>query len=197
MSYIQTSTGKAFDFLDPRPEMVDIVDIAHALARIGRYTGHCKHFYSVGRHSWLCSYAVDDSDASGRAVAYRALLHDAAEAYIGDVTSPLKMLLPDYREIEDRVTAVVRKALGIVDDAELDAYVKTIDIRMLETERPLLLGDNCDRPWRMPLPGYGLDLKANLDDPHSQQTLLATMTGASPETVTDDFLSRYHFLRPS
>lgn len=134
MIYIQTSTGIHFDLQDPQPEMVSIIDIARALSHINRFTGHTKKPYSVAVHSLNASYIVS------REFALEALLHDAHEAYTGDVSSPLKSLLPDYRALEDRIESVVRRRFGLPD--KMSPEVKLADLTMLATERKLLLGDD-------------------------------------------------------
>lgn len=89
--HIRTFTDKKFYFLDIRPEHICIEDIAHSLSNICRYGGHCKQFYSVAEHSIACCDRMGNGeDASVR---LWALLHDAAEAYIGDICKPLKTLL--------------------------------------------------------------------------------------------------------
>jgi hypothetical protein len=82
--WMQTFTGRAFYPLDPRPEDIDPVDIAHALSLICRYGGHSSRFYSVAEHCVLMSHAVAPEHALW------ALLHDATEAYLGDMIRPLK-----------------------------------------------------------------------------------------------------------
>ncbi len=81
---MQTFSRTMFYPLDPHPEDVHIVDIAHALANICRFGGHAKRFYSVAQHSVLVSRIVEPEDA------LHGLMHDAAEAYVGDVVRPIK-----------------------------------------------------------------------------------------------------------
>ena len=85
--HIRTFTDKRFYFLNVLPESICIEDIAHSLAHTCRYGGHCQSYYSVAEHSIVCSNRVD------RSVALWGLLHDAAEAYIGDLCKPLKSML--------------------------------------------------------------------------------------------------------
>src|ERR1051326_5760594 len=79
-----THTGKQFWPLDARVDEIDIEDIAHGLSHICRFGGHCRHFYSVAQHSVLVSRAVPLQ------LRMAGLLHDATEAYIGDMVRPLK-----------------------------------------------------------------------------------------------------------
>lgn len=138
MTYIQTFSGKHFSLVEPRKDQIDIRDIARALSNICRYTGHLAQHYSVAQHSVLCSHLVEP------AFALDALLHDAAEAYIGDISAPLKSLLPDYKRIEKNVEWVIARKFGV--NTELPAEVKHADLVMLATERRDLLGDD-GTPW--------------------------------------------------
>ncbi len=90
--WIQTASGGSFFPLDPRPEEVDIDDIATALSRMNRYNGHFSDkfdFYSVAEHSILLAQYVQERTGSATHAMW-ALLHDAAEAYTSDVPRPLK-----------------------------------------------------------------------------------------------------------
>lgn len=108
MSEIMTFTRKMFDPLHPDVELIDIEDIAHALAMLCRANGHFKTFYSVGQHSINC---MKEAQARGytRCVQLACLLHDASEAYLSDVTRPVKQELPRYKEIEAPLQDVIWK----------------------------------------------------------------------------------------
>lgn len=84
---MRTASDRRVDPLDLRPEDITIEDVAHALARLVRYGGHCAGFLSVARHSIWVSQRLQNSGAE---LALWGLLHDAAEAYVGDQISPLK-----------------------------------------------------------------------------------------------------------
>ena len=127
MSWIQTFSGQKFDLLDPQPDMVHLDDIAHALSLICRFTGHTTRFYSVAQHSLFVSRIVPPR------LAFEGLMHDAAEAYVGDVSSPLKSLLPDYKLIEQRIWRVIADKYSIPHI--LSTAVKHADLVALMTER--------------------------------------------------------------
>lgn len=127
-NYIRTFTGKKFYPLDPQPEDVDIIDIAHALSNVCRFSGHLSEFYSVGHHSVILAGEVPLSDALA------GLIHDASEAYIADIARPIKHQ-PEfefYRKVEDRLMAVILARFGL--SPNLPESVKIADKRMLVTE---------------------------------------------------------------
>lgn len=100
MSYILTYKKKEFYPLEPRTEDIDIEDIAHALSLLCRANGHFKHFYSVGLHSINCAYEAMARGYS-KNVVLGCLLHDGSEAYLADITRPVKKYLHNYIEYEE------------------------------------------------------------------------------------------------
>ena len=129
---ICTLEGNEFDFLNPDPELITIENIAEGLAKCARYAGQTPGvFYSVAEHSVLCSYAVAEENA------LEALFHDAAEAFTGDFSNPLKRLIHLQTDIikiiDDRITRAVFKKFGLKpfsttdvlsdDTHDADAYV--------------------------------------------------------------------------
>jgi 5'-deoxynucleotidase YfbR-like HD superfamily hydrolase len=126
--WIVTYTGKRFFPLAPRIEDLDIVDIAHALSNQCRFTGHCREFYSVAQHSILAAYHAPAW------LKLSMLLHDASEAYLCDMSRPVKHSpgLSAFRAAEDAVQRLVGQRFGVSFD---DPMVKQIDDRMLMTER--------------------------------------------------------------
>ena len=130
---IMTQSGRYFNFLEPDPASYTIHDIAYALSNICRYGGHCSPFYSVAQHSVYVSKLVEPENA------LLGLLHDAQEAFIGDVPSPLKALLPDYQKIEKTVTKAIFDKYELFYTPESKGDVKHADLVALKTERKLLL----------------------------------------------------------
>lgn len=125
---ITLSDGTSFDFRRPEDMTFDIVVIAHALSKMCRFTGHVSgnEIYSVAQHSVLVSRMVPPEHALD------GLLHDAHEAYVGDMSAPLKVLCPDYCAIERRVEVSCRLSFGL--DATKSSAVAEADRKMFETE---------------------------------------------------------------
>jgi Predicted hydrolases of HD superfamily len=131
-NWMQTYTGKAFYPLDPRPEDIDPVDIAHALSLLCRFNGHVNRFYSVAEHCVLLSTAVSDENKLW------ALLHDATEAYVGDMVRPLKRHMDYYVDVENTVMHAIAQRFGL--DGAIPDEVHEADSRILLTEREHLMG---------------------------------------------------------
>jgi hypothetical protein len=138
---IITRSGKMFDFANPQPEQICIEDVAFALSNICRYTGHCQ-FYSVAEHSLHCSYVAEDLFPGLRDLMFAALMHDAAEAYTGDVSKPLKNMLPDFMAIEKQVEAVVNAKFSV--PTIFESAVKGIDLGLFKAERDRLFLDDIE-----------------------------------------------------
>lgn len=145
MSFIQTLSGKKFDYVNATVDDIEIEDIATALSHICRFAGHLPEFYSVAQHSVLCSQLVPPE------FAFEALMHDAAEAYCQDIPAPLKALLPDYRRIETFVDELIRFKFDL--PLTQSAVVKYADLTMLATERrDLEIDDGTEWPMLEGIP---------------------------------------------
>ncbi len=108
--WAQTFTGKQFWPLDPKPEDVNLEDIAQGLANQCRFNGQCKEFYSVAQHCVIVSKIVPPNQALA------ALLHDASEAYTGDLVSPLKKnLSKEFKGIETKIEEIIFEHFGITN----------------------------------------------------------------------------------
>lgn len=130
--WIQTYCGMHFDLVMPTKDMICIPDIVHALSRLCRFTGHAKTFYSVAEH---CCKMHDHAAFmyADPTMAYEALLHDAHEAYVGDVSAPLKRLLPGYKELQERVDLLIRSKYGL--SSHMPDAIRQMDLAILMTER--------------------------------------------------------------
>lgn len=125
--YVSTYLGNRFYPLEPRIDGIAIEDIAHGLAFQCRFNGQTCKFYSVAQHSLIVASLVPPH------LRLEALLHDAAEAYLGDMVKPLKQLLPAFAAIEDRVTALIAEAFRL--DFSDYRPIKQADLVALATEK--------------------------------------------------------------
>jgi uncharacterized protein len=171
--YLQTVSGKRVNPLDPDPEQLDIEDIARALGNLCRFGGHCRSFYSVAQHSVIVSELVQERGGDTEDV-FAALMHDAAEAYLGDMPHPLKhrsALGAAFRQAEEHLEEAIRARFGIRADVP---EVKRADRALLATERRAFSAER----WHWPeLDGVeALDLE---------------LTAWPPEQATKAFLERY------
>lgn len=133
--YILTVTGNHFDFIELKDNKIDIEEIAYALSNTCRFGGHCKEYYSVAQHSVLVAQRVP-------ARCYMdALFHDAAEAYLGDMPTPLKQLLPEYQDMTHMVEFWLQQKMNInIKQPE----IKRADLEVLAAEkRDLMPPDTC------------------------------------------------------
>lgn len=169
-NWIQTATGRQFWPLQPKAEDVCIEDIAHALANKCRFTGHVKDFYSVAQHSVYVSYFVPDCDK------LCGLLHDATEAYLPDVSRPVKHQLANFKEIEDRLHQVIGNVFGL--DWPMPETVKRADDLLLVTERRDLMSGR-KVPWSIE---------------YDVQPLPFVIDAWTPEVARREFLDRFESL---
>ena len=143
---IQTYTGALVDLDDIKPDDIRLPDIVHALSLVNRFTGHTTVPYSVAQHSVVVSRLCSQEHAMW------GLLHDASEAYLGDVATPLKRMLPAYRLIEDRVQRAIAKRFGLAWPMPDEVHIQ--DKRALMLEKQVLL--SVDHDWGIvarPVPG--------------------------------------------
>lgn len=137
---MQTYTGEMFDVFSPNKEQIVLKDISHALSMLCRFGGHSRNFYSVAEHSFLIAEYFEDRREYDLARA--ALLHDATEAYMGDVIRPLKLHWPLYRQTEEYLQGLIFTKFNL--PPEMPPEVKAADLRICNDERAALLHE---RPW--------------------------------------------------
>lgn len=139
--YITTYSGAHFVPVEPVAADVHITDIAHALSMLCRGNGHVKQFFSVGQHCIHCAQEAKER-GYGKRICLACLLHDASEAYMSDITRPLKKCLREYRVFEERLLAVIyQKYLGSDLTEEEEKIVKKIDDDMLYFDLKVLLNE--------------------------------------------------------
>lgn len=132
---IMLASGSWFDLLDPWGSSFTIFDIAQGLSNICRYAGQCRSFYSVAEHSIHVCETVEEYQLE-------ALFHDAAEAFIGDITGPLKQLLPRYKEIEEEIEKAIAAKFGLNLNAK--SIVKAADLKVLAAEQIQIMPNGTD-----------------------------------------------------
>lgn len=170
----RTFTGKLVDVNCLTPDDIHIEDIAHSLANQCRFTGHTYPQWSVAAHSLLVCDLVEDP-----ALKLTALLHDASEYLIGDMASPIKHLpeMAPFRELEDRVMAVIAKAFGLV--FPFPEEIKLADVKAAISERVNFF------PNRQRQHGEAADYRS-LGQPNRKH--------CDPAIAKDAFLARYYML---
>lgn len=144
---VYTYSGRLIDVLDPKPGDIEREDIIHALSCTCRFNGHCREFYSVAQHSILVAEICGHS---------WGLLHDAAEAYMGDIIRPLKCglaianerYLERWQSVEDRLLGVIARRFmvkGFPDEdrlGEADNQALATEIRdLIDPQAECLAGE--------------------------------------------------------
>jgi hypothetical protein len=181
MSHIRkdiiTFTGKYFDFTNIWQNEVEIVDIAKGLSNVCRFAGQCEEFYSVAQHSVMVSQIVERAGAPW-SVVFAALMHDASEALLGDITSPLKSLLPQYTEIEDEVQRYLMDRLA--PGASVHHHsIRTADLIALAVEQRDVMRNK--DVWGALIHIYGNELLKEFSVEQAEY----------PEIAYEQFLHRY------
>jgi hypothetical protein len=199
--YIQTVKGRRFYM--SRPEF-DIEEIAHATSMQCRYTGHTRDFYSVAEHcvmvSHLCEDLADCQVVSSREkglflsqpplhAAFEGLMHDAHEAYVSDIASPWKALIPDYRKMEERLEAKCREHFGIA--GTISEGVKRADWYALFLEARELLPHGVSDDWLTPAEDFRARLQPVIDSRKYGPKCL------SPSYARRQFIARFRSIQSS
>lgn len=138
-AWVETYTGKKFYLFSPKDDF-DIRDIAHALANQCRFNGHTSVFYSVAQHCVLIGRYLDHVGYDARYV-MAGLLHDAGEAYLGDIVTPLKRLLPKLELYDHNLMIRIMRWAGININRDIIDAVKEVDNLILYSEKTALLSD--------------------------------------------------------
>lgn len=170
---MQLFSGKPFYPNDPQPDEMCIIDIAHSLSNQCRYNGHTRRFYSVAEHSVLVTEMVaaqtDDID-----LIRQALMHDAPEAYVGDIIRPLKLQLTEWESFEQPVWEAVCKRFGI--PVEMNSIVHEMDYAACAIEKRDLMNNSLGVCW------------GSLPDPDPKFSVI----GLPPEEAKQLFLDKFY-----
>jgi uncharacterized protein len=174
--YISTVKGNRFYLDDPQ---FNIDEMAHALAMICRYGGHCRRFFCVAEHSILVAMICEQLELADP---YEGLMHDGHEGYLLDLPKPWKAALPGYVELERRLESSMRIQFGL--PPEISKGAKTADLVALALESRLLLpNQGKDFEWPegiLGLAGKLYDIKLNC---------------WPPEIARSHFIATYNELR--
>ncbi len=154
--WYETFTGKRFFVLDPRPEDVCIKDIAHSLSQVVRYRGHALRFYTVAEHSVHVAREVRKRGGCYTEI-LRGLLHDAAEAYTGDVPSPIKSSIPALRKSDAAIERVIMEKYGVM--VKFPPWIKAIDTNIIVDERRAIMCPSGNVWATDHLPPLGIDIR--------------------------------------
>ncbi len=176
---IMLASGALFDLTDPDGSDFTLQDIAHGLGQVCRFAGQTNRFYSVAEHCRHVARLVPVEHARA------ALLHDASEAFIGDVTRPLKALLPDYREIEARVEGAIAERFLSWDERKAGGLkappIKGADLAMCLVEARELMPT---------APGYWSGLP--VDPTHWERAKTTRLNCDRPEYATAAWLRAWN-----
>jgi hypothetical protein len=175
--FIETFTNKYIHPFDPKPELICLEDIAHALSQQCRFSGHVKRFYSVAEHAWLASMYAPPH------LAAEALMHDAAEAYLIDIPRPLKMYVQffisdtmqfSYYVAEEKLLDVIGKKYELKLHPQSETVTK-LDNQLLVREYLTLMNGNLP-PGLVGVPALAMPRE--------------TITGWLPSVAKGRFLER-------
>jgi uncharacterized protein len=171
--YLQTVSGRWVNPFDPDPDQLDAGDIARALANQCRFGGHSRVFYSVAQHSVIVSELVEQRGGDAEDV-FAALMHDASEAYLGDMPHPIKhrsSLGAAFKAAEDHLEAALRERFRIKADVP---EIKRADRALLATERRAFSAEG----WHWP-------------ELEGVEPLELELTALAPDEAAQAFAQRY------
>jgi hypothetical protein len=146
----KTLHGKALDYETPQPDQISLADVAHALSHTGRFLGHTSRFYSVAEHAILVSSLVMEHLRHGPEdrylLGFAALHHDSHEAYVGDMPTPLKEVLPGFRDVAARIDEAIAERFEIRYSFE-HPVIKRADAQAIRMETDGLRPDKGQDPY--------------------------------------------------
>lgn len=187
--FLNTQSGKQFTLVPVYRDRIDVEDIAHALSHICRFNGHTNKFYSVAQHSLMVSDKIPGTPRERLA----ALLHDAAEAFVCDIPSPIKPLLGHkYHDLYEYVQRQINLKFGVHYVLPITYYkrLKEYDKAACVLEAQAFFGlDRKDLRER----GFSVDL-VELWTPW-EPTVLWYEGGRDPETCRYEFLDKFYGLQ--
>lgn len=156
-AWMETSTGGKIHIFDPQPGEIRLEDIVHACGYTCRYGGHCKTHYSVAQHSVHVADVVKDRGGNAT-LQLQALLHDAAEAYIGDLPRPVKMWMSQFQDLDAYLTGKIMEVFGVpLQNDDLPHEIHYVDRNICHDEGKVLLKSG-PGAWWSNLESFGLEI---------------------------------------
>lgn len=186
--WLATSSGNMWSILEPAPEDVHLIDIVVGLARTCRYGGQIREdaeFYSVAEHcALMVKWMIANELITDREDALKVLFHDASEAFLGDIPTPLKALIPEYKVIEDRCQDVIDAAFGLDDTGISHGQMKVVDIRIRDDERSAMIAE----------PALSLQRTIHWEKHPGYESLGVEVRGLSPQEARREFVECYEMI---
>jgi hypothetical protein len=198
-TWIQTRTGRRFELGSPQSSDIILDDIAFPLFKIPRYTGHLPLHYTVGHHSLAVAERVRFLTNNDPLLVMTAFLHDASEAYTGDLSTPLKNLVPEFRTVEDKLNLAISAAFGTI--YPFPDVIKQADAELTSTEAEYFLVrgalDNWNRKLAAPLSPVAVYFVMGFDAAHFIQGVFSCLTeykqqNPEPTTLLANIKSTMH-----
>ena len=122
---INTFSGLKINLINPKPEQISIYDIARGLSNNSHFGGHVPEFFSIAQHCDLVCHLMENENKFSQEELLCGLLHDASEAYLGDMVKPLKVHIPKFQKIEDNMQKVILEKFKI--DPNIMPKIKKYD----------------------------------------------------------------------
>ena len=149
--WIETNTHNTFFYGKRNPENISLLDIAHGLSNLCRYSGQCNHFYSVAQHSCII---FDTAPMHHKLI---GLFHDASEAYISDIPRPVKTIIPEIKNLEKQIQLQVAERFKL--DFPWSSQIEILDSQLMLREAQLLFDGGVS--WTVEgLPPLDVDIKS-------------------------------------
>jgi len=139
-----TVSGERLFLSQPDFEKISLIDLAVGLSRQNRYSGATRKAYNVATHSVLCSLYAEQVLQASQAICYGVLMHDASEAFLGDIAQPLKRRLLDYQRIEELWQRGLEKRFNVECAPELYSAVKACDRALFRFETVTITSGTCE-----------------------------------------------------
>lgn len=166
---VRVTGGDFISFVDPNPADIKIEAIARGLSRAARFGGHTGPYYTVAQHAVMVSHLLEPEYE----LALAGLHHDDSEAFIADIPTPAKRLLPEYYVLEERLQNAILRSLDLPEGSQHHPRVKQADMAMLFLERDAMIDDSIEWSNEEMHPGYKLKDRFTWWEPWDSDTAMA------------------------